>query len=54
MMSRVTTAALSGVSGCAVTVETDIRRGMPAFNIVGLADTTIKEACQRVRPALFN
>lgn len=53
-MSRVTTAALSGVSGCAVTVETDIRRGMPAFNIVGLADTTIKEAYQRVRPALFN
>ncbi len=54
MMTRVKTAALAGVRGVAVTVETDIRRGMPAFNIVGLADITIKEAYQRVRPAIFN
>ena len=54
MMTRVKTAALAGVRGVAVTVETDIRRGMPAFNIVVLADITIKEAYQRGASRYFN
>ncbi|MDO4544924.1 MAG: YifB family Mg chelatase-like AAA ATPase [Bacillota bacterium] len=54
MLSRIKTATLIGVGGYPVTVETDVHRGMPAFNIVGLADTTIKEACQRIRPAVLN
>lgn len=54
MFTRVQTATLTGVDGYMVTVETDINKGLPAFNIVGLADTTIKEACGRIKPAIKN
>jgi len=54
MLTKVQTATLEGVEGALVTVETDIRRGMPAFTVVGLADTTIREACSRIRPAVLN
>lgn len=54
MLTKVKTATLEGVEGALVTVETDIRRGMPAFTVVGLADTTIREACSRIRPAVLN
>lgn len=54
MFVKVNTAALVGVSGYPVSVEVDVQRGMPSFNIVGLADMTIKEACQRIRPAVKN
>lgn len=54
MFTKVKTATLEGVEGSLVTVETDIRRGMPNFTIVGLADTTIKEACSRIKPAILN
>ena len=54
MFVKVLTATLEGVEGNMVTVESDIRRGMPTFTIVGLADTTIKEACSRIKPAILN
>ncbi len=54
MLTKVKTAMLSGVAGYPVTVETDLHRGMPGFHIVGLADTTIKEASQRIKPAIMN
>ena len=54
MLIKTNTAALSGVSGYPVTVETDLRRGMPDFSIVGLGDTTIRESCKRIRPAIEN
>lgn len=54
MLTKVKTATLEGVEGTLVTVEIDIRRGMPAFTVVGLADTTIREACSRIRPAVLN
>lgn len=54
MFAEIKTASLSGVIGCVVTVEIDIRRGMPGFNTVGLADITIKEACSRIKPAINN
>lgn len=54
MLTRIMTASLNGVQGYPVTVEVDIHRGMPQFTIVGLAGTTIKEACGRVRPAIVN
>ncbi len=54
MLTKVKTATLEGVEGAFVTVETDMRRGMPAFTVVGLADTTIKEACSRIKPAILN
>lgn len=54
MLTRINTASLRGVDGYPVTVETDLHRGMPGFHIVGLADTTIKEAFGRIRPAILN
>lgn len=54
MLTKVKTATLDGVEGTFVIVETDIRRGMPAFTVVGLADTTIREACSRIKPAILN
>ena len=47
MLTRMKTASLQGVNGYPVTVETDLHRGKPGFQIVGLADTTIKEAFNR-------
>ena len=54
MLMKIRTATISGVEGHPVTVETDLRRGMPEFAVVGLADTTIREACKRLRPAIMN
>ena len=54
MLTKMKTASLRGVDGYPVTVEIDLHRGMPGFQIVGLADTTIKEASSRIRPAILN
>lgn len=54
MLTKIKTATLVGVEGYPVTVETDLHYGIPSFYIVGLADTTIKEACRRIRPAIQN
>jgi magnesium chelatase family protein len=54
MLSRVITFAIDGVDACRVEVEADIRPGLPAFTIVGLADTGVREARERVRSALVN
>ncbi len=54
MLSRVTTFALRGIESMRVTVEVDIRAGLPTFTIVGLGDTAVREARERVRAALQN
>lgn len=54
MLTKIITATLCGVEGYPVVVETDVHRGMPGLNIVGLADTTIREASKRIRPAIQN
>ena len=38
----------------AVTVEVHLANGLPAFTIVGLADTEVRESRDRVRAALHN
>ena len=43
-----------GLEGVLVTVEVDIANGLPTFDIVGLPDTAVKEARERVRAALKN
>ncbi len=48
------TCVLTGLEGHQVVVETDLSRGLPAFNIVGLPDTAIKESKERVRTAIKN
>ncbi|MBA2644314.1 MAG: hypothetical protein H0U80_02590, partial [Solirubrobacterales bacterium] len=54
MLARVITFAIDGVDARRVEVEADIRPGLPAFTIVGLADTGVREARERVRSALVN
>ncbi|MDR7869928.1 MAG: YifB family Mg chelatase-like AAA ATPase [Tissierellaceae bacterium] len=54
MYSKICTCVLQGLEGHVVEVETDLSRGMPVFNIVGLADTAIKESKERVRAAIKN
>ena len=53
-LARVDTFALDGVEARRVWVEADIRRGLPAFTVVGLADKAVREARERVRAALAN
>ncbi len=43
-----------GFEGSIVTVETDLRRGIPSVDIVGLADGPIKESRERMRSAIIN
>lgn len=43
-----------GYEGALVTVEVDLRRGIPAIDIVGLADGAVKEAKERMQAAIRN
>lgn len=43
-----------GFHGKLVEVEGDMNRGLPAFNIVGMANKTVNEAKERVRSAIIN
>ncbi|HOV89329.1 MAG TPA: YifB family Mg chelatase-like AAA ATPase [Syntrophorhabdaceae bacterium] len=54
MISRVSTATVYGIDGKTVDVEVDISYGLPAFNIVGLPETSVKESKERVRAAIKN
>lgn len=45
---------LNGLRGFAVAVEADISGGLPAFNIVGLPDSAVRESADRVRAAAKN
>ncbi|WP_348946549.1 YifB family Mg chelatase-like AAA ATPase [Chitinibacter sp. FCG-7] len=44
--------ALDGMHAQLVTVEVHLANGLPAFNLVGLADTEVREARERVRAAI--
>ncbi|HYR26684.1 MAG TPA: YifB family Mg chelatase-like AAA ATPase [Aquabacterium sp.] len=46
--------ALDGLKSPAVTVEVHLANGLPSFTLVGLVDTEVKEARERVRAALSN
>ncbi|MGZ4201351.1 MAG: YifB family Mg chelatase-like AAA ATPase [Thermoleophilaceae bacterium] len=54
MLASIATFALEGVDSREVTVEVDVRAGLPVFAIVGLPDAAVREARQRVRAALLN
>ena len=45
---------LSGIVGYEVSVESDISQGLPSFDVVGLPDTAVREARERVRAAIRN
>ena len=46
--------ALAGVDAPLVSVEVHLANGLPAFNLVGLPETEVKESRERVRAALQN
>ena len=54
MLASVTTFAIDGMESRRVTVEVDIRPGLPAFTIVGLGDRAVREARERVHAAILN
>lgn len=53
-LARIKTRAIHGIKAQTVTVEVHISNGLPAFAIVGLAETAVKESRDRVRSALLN
>ncbi|MDT0629140.1 YifB family Mg chelatase-like AAA ATPase [Alteromonas sp. W364] len=53
-LSVVYTRANLGVEAPLVTIEVHLSNGLPAFNLVGLPETTVKESRDRVRSALIN
>src|SRR3954466_14173448 len=54
MLASAATFAIEGVESQEVTVEVDVRQGLPAFTLVGLPDAAVREARERVRAALLN
>ncbi len=54
MLARAHTFTIEGLQTRHVTVEVDIRPGLPAFTIVGLADAAVREARERVQAAILN
>ncbi len=54
MLAVVPSATLHGLDGRSIRVEVDVAPGLPGFTIVGLADTAVQEARERVRGAIRN
>ena len=54
MLSTVYTAAVCGIDAFEVTVECSAWDRLPRFDMVGLGDTAVKEAKERVRSAMEN
>lgn len=54
MLSIVKSIALHGLDGYLVDVEVDVSNGLPSWEIVGLPDTSVKEAKERVKTAIKN
>jgi magnesium chelatase family protein len=54
VLARIATFAIDGIDPRHVSVEVDIRPGLPAFTIVGLGDAAVRESRDRVRAAILN
>ncbi|MBA3825135.1 MAG: YifB family Mg chelatase-like AAA ATPase [Ktedonobacterales bacterium] len=54
MLGKARTCAIIGLEGALVEVEVDIGQGLPTFTIVGLPDSAVNEAKERVRIAIKN
>ena len=54
MISKTYSFGLLGLDAYPVEIEIDVANGLPAVNLVGLADTAIKESKERVRSAIKN
>lgn len=54
MLSIVKSMALQGLDGYLVDVQVDVSSGLPAWEVVGLPDVSVKEAKERVKTAIKN
>jgi magnesium chelatase family protein len=54
MLAKVLSSTVVGLESAVVEVEVDLAPGLPAFTIVGLGDTAVQEARERVRAAIRN
>lgn len=54
MFSRVKGIGLFGIDSYMIEIEADVSNGLPAFDIVGLPDATVKESRDRIRAAIKN
>lgn len=53
-LSVIYSRALAGIEAPLVRVETHLSNGLPAFNIVGMPETAVRESRDRVRSAIIN
>ena len=54
MFTKINTVSLTGLDGVIVEIQTDISNGLVAFDIIGLPDTTVKEARERAKASIKN
>ncbi len=54
MYAKVKSLGIFGLDSFSVTVECDISRGLPRFDLVGLPDAVVKESRERVRASIKN
>lgn len=54
VVARLVSPAVLGLETSTVEVEVDLRAGLPAFSVVGLPDTAVQEARERVRSGIVN
>ena len=54
MLSKIKSITLNGLDGNLIEIQTDIGNGIPEFEIVGLPDTSVKEAKKRINAAIKN
>lgn len=54
MLSKVNSMALLGLEGYLIDVQVDVSNGMPCWEMVGLPDTSVREAKERVKTAIKN
>ena len=54
MVAKLVSPALLGLVAATVQVEADLRRGIPAFAVVGLPDAAVQESRERVRSGVSN
>ncbi len=54
MLTKITTLRYFGETSHRLTIEVDLRKGFPGFTIVGLPDTAVQEAKERIKSAIIN
>lgn len=54
MFTKLNSISLTGLDGTVIEIQTDISNGLVAFDVIGLPDTTVKEARERAKASIKN